>query len=143
MNSLEGLLAVCILEGEQLSNQIMELNGKKGFKQAILSESYTIDKLTQNLIEKNRNKIALIRLLRYFAEEEGWVFGKVGQLSKKGSFSVIVKIFLEQMLRFKLLVNTEADKLSSQEILSLFQMYLHFVCAAAAGHELNRFGLSE
>lgn len=43
INMLEGLLAACILEGEDLVDEIIQLNGRKQFKTDIINKNLGID----------------------------------------------------------------------------------------------------
>lgn len=68
---LEGVLAACVLEGDRLADEIIELNGKREFKSKILAEKerFTVDEETLKMIKENKNTESLLKLLKLMIEE--------------------------------------------------------------------------
>ena len=71
INMLEGVLASCVLEGDRLADEIIQLNGKREFKSKILAEKekFTVDEETIRLIRENKNTVSLLKLLKLMIEE--------------------------------------------------------------------------
>lgn len=71
INMLEGVLAACVLEGDRLADEIIELNGKREFKSKILAEKerFTVDEETLKMIKENKNTESLLKLLKLMIEE--------------------------------------------------------------------------
>lgn len=65
INILESLLAACVLDGEQLSQDILDNYGQKAFKQKILEGNFKIDLLTTNFIQKATKIVPMIKMLKF------------------------------------------------------------------------------
>ena len=102
INPLEGLLAACVMEGQTLSNEIIELNGKKTFKALLLGGNYGIDKLTRDMIENDvNNKMDFIRLLKTLLDEEDFSFGKPLEGIQNCTYQILARIYLHEVFKFK------------------------------------------
>jgi hypothetical protein len=79
----------------------MELNGKKSFKNLIMTSKYDIDEYTKELIDSNTTIYPLLKLLKFFLYEDEWSFARPTINLKQYSYKVLARIFLEEMLKLR------------------------------------------
>jgi hypothetical protein len=136
LNPLEGILAACVLEGEQLADEIIELNGKKAFRERIMAEKLGIGRETAELIENNQSVGPVLKLLRFFLDES-ITFGKGSSKLANPSHQALLRVFMTEMLKFKPQIGREdIGEASTAQSFGLITLFLHFLCLGEI-HEVN------